>query len=431
MFRGIPDRVEFDHTAVVLDPMIPEWDILIEIQEAKKKLPQIRLEYVKGHQDRNKPFASLPLLAQLNVEADKMAGKYHELNQPQVKHVIMSPRARVHVESEKGTVTSNYEEVIRQEVGTPPSMTWMRERNSWEQETANQINWSAHGKALKRCPKKRNHLIKLVHDILPTTSQHNSFDDGHRTCPLCTGSKEDVEHIILCMHPTRVEWRQTFLEAVKDFCKETKTHHDIQQLLLQALGKWTTDDGTVTTASSYPEEVQAIITQQQLIGWGQLLRGRFGTKWSEYQAQHYNRIYNNTEVPGRWTGERWQVSLISLIWDKWYDMWQSRNQDLHGRDAIGRRSAERRELRRQLERIYAQRSLMEPRVQNLLMDNVEAHNEQPQHVAKNWLRINQAIFRASVRRIKTLALRGVRSIRTYFSTVGVDTANDTVDDTGH
>ena len=73
---------------------------------------------------------------------------------------------------------------------------------------------------------------------------------------------------------------------------------------------------------------------------------------------------------------------------------------------------------------------MEPRVQSLLLENVEAHEEQPHHVTKNWLRINQAIFKASVRRVKTLALRGVRSIRTYFTATGDNPGNLMENDTG-
>jgi hypothetical protein len=38
---------------VVLDKLFPDWDILlIEIQTAKKDLPEVQLQYVKGHQNR-------------------------------------------------------------------------------------------------------------------------------------------------------------------------------------------------------------------------------------------------------------------------------------------------------------------------------------------------------------------------------------------
>ena len=44
--------VDLDAGHVVLDCLRPDWDILIEIQSAMKSLPQVRLQYVEGHQDK-------------------------------------------------------------------------------------------------------------------------------------------------------------------------------------------------------------------------------------------------------------------------------------------------------------------------------------------------------------------------------------------
>ncbi len=43
--------LDLDINKVILDIMIPEWDVLIEIQKSLKWLPQVRLEYTPGHQD--------------------------------------------------------------------------------------------------------------------------------------------------------------------------------------------------------------------------------------------------------------------------------------------------------------------------------------------------------------------------------------------
>jgi hypothetical protein len=48
--------VDLDEGAVVLDALCPEWDVLIEIQEAMKTLPRVKLVYVKGHQDRDRAY---------------------------------------------------------------------------------------------------------------------------------------------------------------------------------------------------------------------------------------------------------------------------------------------------------------------------------------------------------------------------------------
>jgi hypothetical protein len=58
--------------------MIPDWDVLVEIQRALEQLPRIKLVYVAGHQDRHTPYGQLDQMAQLNVDADAKAGQYQD-----------------------------------------------------------------------------------------------------------------------------------------------------------------------------------------------------------------------------------------------------------------------------------------------------------------------------------------------------------------
>ena len=92
--------------AVVLDTMSADWDILVEIQYAMTQLAGIQLQYGKGHQDRTTAVARLPLLAQLNVEADTKAGLYQDWHGAHHPVVFLTPRTRAHLHFNTGTVTS-------------------------------------------------------------------------------------------------------------------------------------------------------------------------------------------------------------------------------------------------------------------------------------------------------------------------------------
>lgn len=52
---------------VTLDVMSPDWDVVVKIQLALKQLPNIKLTYIKGHQDRTTAYENLDQMAQLNV----------------------------------------------------------------------------------------------------------------------------------------------------------------------------------------------------------------------------------------------------------------------------------------------------------------------------------------------------------------------------
>jgi hypothetical protein len=47
---------------------------MIEIQKSLQLIPRVRLEYFEDHRDKKIPDHNLCLLAQLNVDADRIAG---------------------------------------------------------------------------------------------------------------------------------------------------------------------------------------------------------------------------------------------------------------------------------------------------------------------------------------------------------------------
>ena len=117
-------------------------------------------------------------------------------------------------------------------------MEYLRVRNGWTIPVFDTIDRHAHGTMLKRMPTKRSHLIKFVHDILPTTGRLNRFDGGTRTCPLCDCTEEDRDHIMRCRHPSRAAWRQACIRKVTDYCNRTNTYPQLTRLMIKGLGQW-------------------------------------------------------------------------------------------------------------------------------------------------------------------------------------------------
>ncbi|KAI2498549.1 hypothetical protein MHU86_15945 [Fragilaria crotonensis] len=74
-----------------LDPLIPEWDLLVEIRYALTHMPGVKLVYVKGHQDKKKAYNRLTLRAQLNVDADDLAGRYQDQYGRAHPYALMTP----------------------------------------------------------------------------------------------------------------------------------------------------------------------------------------------------------------------------------------------------------------------------------------------------------------------------------------------------
>lgn len=103
--------------------LIPDWDVFNKIYHSLKQLQVKRkVWWIKGHQDKDKPFEALPHLAQLNVQSDWADGKYqstHQCHQPIVPWLPHNP-AQLFVSKE--TITSNYKQKICYAL-TAPALT--------------------------------------------------------------------------------------------------------------------------------------------------------------------------------------------------------------------------------------------------------------------------------------------------------------------
>ncbi|KAI2502333.1 hypothetical protein MHU86_12137 [Fragilaria crotonensis] len=245
------------------------------------------------------------------------------------------------------------------------------------------------------------------------------MDSGKRTCPLCSCDSETRDHIIRCQAAARSHWRTALQTRLQSFHDQAQTSPLLRHLLQEALQQWfQTDDDIVVSPIFYPVELREIIRQQNDIGWRQIFNGRFSKEWSIAQDAYYRRVLPK---PGgtlaRRSGARWQRQLILAVWDWWFELWKSRNEDVHGADQRTQAEAQRREVTRRLGEIYDQRSQLEPQVQQLLLPTLQDHIQRPTWVNHNWLAVNANIFRESMRRARSRAIQGVRSIRTYFTPV--------------
>ena len=266
----------------MLDAFFPEWDIRIDIQAALWAIPGVRLQYVAGHQDKTQPNHSLELLEQLKVDADRIASEDHDLLHQQRPYVVMSSHTKAHLVSADETVTSKHDDFLATQATVPPLITYLSDKYSWSTAVVETINGKAHGQALKRNKLRQSHYVKLVHDILPTTSQPNKYDGGKQTCPLCQHHQEDRDHILRCQHPSREEWRQTFLQALSEHCSRyTNTYPPIKQLIPLIMHRWLRgEDNPQVGTDQFPPDMSSIIRQQSRIGWRQLFQGHFAQAWS-------------------------------------------------------------------------------------------------------------------------------------------------------
>ena len=210
------------------------------------------------------------------------------------------------------------------------------------------------------------------------------------------------------------------LTTLTNVCTTHHTYGPLQDLLLEAVRQWLypgpVSHDTFPQGGNYALELRPLIHAQTRIGWRHLFNGRFCQQWADIQNTHLYNIRHHLTTKNN-SGQKWQVVIISVLWEEWHNLWVMRNADVHGKDEATRALAEKREVHRKLASIYDQRNHMEPSAQALLFPDIRTHMQQPSWVIQTCLTIKGPTFIQSLRNVKTKAIQNVRSIREYYAPV--------------
>jgi len=109
--------------------LTPEWDLIAQLNQFLKdpKYLDWTFSWIAGHQDRKTTYDKLTLQAQLNCDADKLAGYQQDKIASETPWLVALTQAcPVHLDINSPTVTSKYKSAIRS-VGLPCGSIYKRE----------------------------------------------------------------------------------------------------------------------------------------------------------------------------------------------------------------------------------------------------------------------------------------------------------------
>jgi len=392
-------------------PLASDWDVVNEIQFSLSEIPfGISIFHVKGHQDRTIAYNNLSLSAQLNVEADLYASQYQDQHGAAYPLVLMFPHTKAQLNLSQGTVTSRVQQSIRRQASEPTLFAHVQKRNKWSEYTMNSIDWEAHRIAISRMP-NRVHTIKLVHDILPTNHMVSKYQVGRSDrCPCCSVEREDRDHILRCPHETRELWRSKCLQRLHQTLDYIDTRPFLGDILMEGISEWFRGSPSLEL-DKFPLQYRRLIIQQNSIGWRQVFNGRLSCEWSRHQDDFLQsqRLRSKSR-----SGKLWSTTVITCLWKQWLEVWTSRNDIIHGHDETTRRLVLRNKAEWQIRKVYKNRELYLPRDRDFLFETVEEHLTQSTTSLLNWFSTYQPMFAHSALQAKKHAIKGVRSIRSYF-----------------
>jgi hypothetical protein len=202
-----------------------------------------------------------------------------------------------------------------------------------------------------------------------------------------------------CLHTESVQSRNEAIHHIQSkLSKYPKpAHPQLVKLVGMALSEWTnTPHPIIPTFLS--NEFRILFFKQSMIGWDQILYGRFAKEW----ISHSN---NNTQ---------WLEYTIRTIWLAYFEVWKTRCDKIHGGTEHSKRNLAILALQPQLESLYQEQSSLPTTESYLFKTTLEAMLQQPVATIMRW------IFRTKLRirqyKINQKQKANLNKIHPFFTT---------------
>ena len=288
--------------------------------------------HIEGHQDEKTPLVELDRMAVLNIECDAYAKEYL---QERTHNGTISARDVLAYHLPKGMwkvslhgtrLCTHLVDELRESIeGSRTAEYWIDKKKQMTTAGFFRVDWPAVKNAMKSTTVWRRHWVTKFNSGFCGTGRMMKLWKQRiiDTCPRCGIETETPIHILRCPSArASTTWDESMLD-LSEWLASVKTCPDILKLICQSLQLWREQLPVLPLHSYDFDGVNAIYTDQCIIGWRNLLRGFVSVEWANVQDKYYKWLGLKR------TGKRWVTMLIKKLWDVSWSQWEDRNGALH------------------------------------------------------------------------------------------------------
>jgi exonuclease III len=394
-----------------------EWDIVSSVHRLQSLFrPPPELIHVKGHQDDSMHYDFLELQEQLNVDADKLATEeLHEYSS--IKSLVpFDPASGAQLNIAGKTVTRQLGTAIHNQHHLGPLRDYYSTRFQWSLETFENIDWAHYAMAYKRFPRHRTFYSKFGWKKLPIAKRlHQRTASYDHRCPSCSHDFEDDDHVFQCEHLPRSIWRTKLLDSINGSVGEF-LDPDLLAIIRIGIRSYFADS-MPDFSERFPDGYSStpyydLIEQQNSIGWDHFIRGKLTKEWDSVQYR-YSARYGLKKV-----SEGWTLTLIKLLANSSFQLWEIRNQCRHGHDDATKQQIIHDQVHREIRCLYILRPQTLDQDRPLFCSTVDEHLSQTTPQLQSWILHNRKLILHSVKVAKAQAKIHTHRIQEFFPQTG-------------
>ena len=310
----------FNRTTLA-SPKDNSWDLVSLIQLELRGMPQISFHWrhVDSHQDRHKSMVDLDIWEQRNVIADVWCDDVWNHGLPTLPHLPDS-RSSWRLSIQGLCIVSKFKTRFEDATTGRDMEQYLHSKEKLGQYSSVPISWSALGDAIVSLPTSRRHwwVKQTTGNCAVGTVMLRRKEWTHSRCPRCSTDKETPAHVLQCNTPeTAGIWSAAILELYNSLV-QLQTHPDVIAIICGRLLQWRSQI-PLSPFTTNLRGLQAVLMEQDNIGWQSAAEGRWSKKWEEVMTGYYaSRL-------SRRTGRRWLSEIIKKLMNVSWDMWENRN----------------------------------------------------------------------------------------------------------
>jgi hypothetical protein len=282
MITRLRDRASYT-TVFPNSTLAADWDLLEEIHQTflRASLPNHGYQWVRGHQDANASLTDLGHDALYNIRADLLATRY-------TRTIDSALRPSTPLMSSTGCILltahvslhSHYRSSLYRAASESSYFSYLASKHHWTDTTRYEVDWEAFCMAARNYHSTDVHLLKLVHDKLPTRAHVARFQPWTQpNCHYCS-SADTFDYLMRgeC-NSISTAFRDNLLHSVESYFNRNSTPRVFQVAFFGALLGWlhsAPDHDFPLSGWSGPS---SLFESQHTIDWRLLLRGFLSLQW--------------------------------------------------------------------------------------------------------------------------------------------------------
>jgi len=353
---------------------------------------QPKQQWVKGHQDRTTPLSDIGPEGLLNMEVDKLATAAYTTDGIARSAFSADTFAveaySIMIDGEK--VTTKMKNRIIDRCGEESLRQYLSHKHRLSTGKLEGINWIALNGYLKSmAAPRRATQVKLQHGWIPT----NSFLFTQRrvtsaNCPLCTSAPETLHHVRTCS--ATGAYRR---ERLARLCRELRginTAPEIIQCWHRCIAAECGEDicevdtGILLLVPGLEKALSLARRHQSILSWEGFLQGRFSIYWN--RVQHYHERRRAQEAASHDKKQPWDKQALRLVCEFHFDLWQHRNDEVHGRTMKEAQQKLRDEVTTRVQELYAHPPILLARYPSILSVPLDVRLKRSTLVLQMWLK---------------------------------------------